>query len=534
MVSLVLLGGCTAGPSVVETEDLPDCAEPADGPAFADLLPDSGVDFAHERLPLAPDSLDPAAAAWLDTLGGAVVLADLDQDGFDDLFLGQGAGASPVYWGAGDGTFTPSDAFLDPTPSGVTSASAADFDGDGRLDLAVGAVDRVALYRHRAGRRFEEVSDDVGIRQVDGIVTGLSWGDPDQDGDLDLFVGRYARGGDAFAGGLRSAPSHLWRNDVGSFSDQTAGLAYPGGDPGAVTLARWTDLDGDSDVDLVQANDFGALHVNSFLHENRGGLSFWDRLPDSGLPLLEAPRGAAVRDLDGDGLPDLWFGGFGSHAAYASAGDFTFTDASFDWPAGVPTDLDRASWSVLDVDVDGDGIPGLFVTYGAPSDHPTEPQVVPRADAPDLFLAPNDGAWTPGPDVPDAQADRRGVARGDLTGDGVPDLVVGAIGGPPGLLAGRCTANQRLVVRLRDRATYNRFAVGASVTVTAGDRSQVQEVVAGGRGSFSGGSPDLFFGLGGTESVDEVRVRWPDGLEEVLGPVCAGCVLTVDRRPAGE
>ena len=90
------------------------------------------------------------------------------------------------------------------------------------------------------------------------------------------------------------------------------------------------------------------------------------------------------------------------------------------------------------------------------------------------------------------------------------------------------------VVRLRDRGAYNRFGVGARVSVEAGGRVQGQEVVAGGRGAFSGGTPDLFFGLGAATGVDGLTVRWPDGVSEEIGPVCGGCVITVERRPAAE
>ena len=526
-----VLSGCAGGLSSVEEAALPVCDAPVQGARYDDLLPGSGVDFVQDIDIAPPDSLSEEAAGWLLDLGGAVVAADLDQDGHDDLFLGQTGGASALYWGRGDGTFEAGDAFDEPTPSLVTAASAADFDGDGRLDLAVGAVGRVALFHQADDRHFVEVSAQVGLSQKSGIITALPWGDADGDGDLDLFVGRYALRGELFGGGVRSAQAQLWRNEVGGFSEQVAELSYPGGDGGATLHARWVDLDDDGDLDLLQSNDFGSVQVNSFLHENRGGFDFWDRLPDSGLPLLATPRGAALRDLDGDGGVDLWFAGVGSHTVFASAGDWTWTNVSLDWPAGVPADLGLHSWSVLDIDADGDGLPGLFVTYGGEQSLPGIEGTPPPSVQDDLFLAPSDGAWTPADALPPSRGgNSRGAAVADFDGDGVPDVAVGRLGGPPALYRGRCTEHTRLVVRLRDRTAYNRFAIGARVTVEAGGRVQTQDVVGGGRGVFSGGSPDLFFGLGEGTSIDALTVRWPDGATEEIGAACGACVLTVDRR----
>jgi enediyne biosynthesis protein E4 len=526
-----LLAGCAGGPSVVETVDLPACESPAEGPQYVDALADSGIDFVHDSDVVPPDSLAPEAVGWLLDLGGAVAAADFDQDGFDDLFLGQTAGPSRLYWGRGDGTFDVDEAFVDLSPSLVTSVSASDFDGDGLIDLTVGAGEAVLLFEQQTPRRFIERGGDVGIPQRAGLVTALPWGDPDGDGDLDLFVGRYAVSGSIEGGAVRSASADLLRNDVGGFSTQTAALALPGGDPGATLFARWADLDDDGDADLLQSNDAGGLHVNSFLHENRGGFSFFDRLPDTGLPLLETPRGVAVRDLDGDGGVDLWFGGVGSHRVYGSAGEWVWEDVSLEWPAGLPADLSQHSWSVLDVDADGDGVPGLFVTYGGSEAvlSVIEGPSGGAEDGPDLFLAPSGGAWSPSAAVPDEGSQSRGAALADFNSDGVPDVAVGRLGGAPGLYLGRCTSNTRLVVRLRDRAAYNRFGLGAKVTVDAGGRVQSQEVTST-RGAFSSGTTDLYFGLGDAASVDALTVRWPDGAIEEIGAGCAGCTITIDRR----
>lgn len=529
----VLLSAC-ADASRVEHEALPECADPVQGPRFSDALPESGVGFVHDAGIALPPGADSSLEDFVAEMSAGVVSADLDRDGHADLLFTQLSGLPELYWGRGDGRFDGPDAaaFVDAPPSLGAGASAADFDGDGLLDLALGALGRLVVLHNRGDRRFEDVTDELGFSQHPGIVAALTWSDPDQDGDLDLFVGRHVVSGDPVSGQIVAGRSQLWRNDVGGFTDASAGLNYPGGDGGVALHARWSDLDGDGDVDLVQANDLGPWHTNSMLLENGGDLAFTDRLDEAGLPLLEAPMGMAVRDLDGDGLKDLWFSSFGPHEIFRAEAPWSYVGVSLVWGAELPPERLWTSWSVVDVDVDGDGRPSLLTTYGPlqvqPPDAPGQPPGEPLAEQPDLLLTGPD--WSPDPEAfPSAQiANSRGVGLADFNEDGVPDVVIGHVGGPPSLLLGRCTAARRLVVRLVDPSSYNRFAIGAEVTVEGGGASQVQEVVAGGRGTFSGSEPELFFGVGDAELVDLV-VRWPDGEEDRFEALSSGGRVTIER-----
>ncbi len=528
-----VLAGCTGGSSL-DSQELPACDDPVVGPRFSDGLPGSGVSFLHDRDIQAPPDADPSIDDFLVEIAGGVVAADLDADGHADLLFTQLGGPPELYWGRGDGTFDgpDADAFADALPELGSAASAADFDGDGLLDLALGAFGRFVLLHNRGDRRFADVTEELGFSQQAGLVAALSWADPDQDGDLDLFLGRHVIRGNPHVGQITSARSQFWRNEVGGFTDQTAAFAYPGGDGGVALHGRWSDLDGDGDVDLVQSNDLGPWHVNTMLLENRGDGSFVDRLPDSGIPVLDAPMGAAVRDLDGDGERDLWFSSFGTHEVFRGAGGWSFVDVSLIWASDVPEEPEWTSWSVVDIDVDGDGEPSLLVAYGPlevqPPDGPGQQPGEALQDQPDLLLTGSD--WSPEVDAfPSPQVgSSRGVGLADFDENGVPDVVIGHIGGAPSLLLGRCTEAQRLVVRLVDPGSYNRFAIGAEVSVEAGGVTQVQEVVAGGRGTFSGSEPELFFGLGDAQSASLV-VRWPDGGEERFEDVCAGCRVVIEK-----
>jgi enediyne biosynthesis protein E4 len=516
---------------------LPDCADPVDSPGgFIDGTPGSGVDFVHtsdDAFILTPgDFLMPTA----ESLSAGVVAADFDQDGFADLYLPQLVGSGAVYWGNGDGTFEvgpADDAALGDELS--TGASAADFDGDGDLDLAVMSLAALHILE-LDGRTFTDVTAALGVVGGPGWGGTPSWGDFDGDGDLDLYEGRQATAVRSNTD-VDAAPDAFWRNDGDGFTDVIDQLPFPEGEDGLWLHGRFEDFDRDGDVDLFAVNDFGDVSTHSLLWENGGpdgdGWAWTDRLEGSGVGPLTAPMGLAVRDFDGDGGLDLWFSDIGGAPIYRSVGDWDWVDVGLVWaPEAVHTEAD-ISWSVVDIDLDGDGQPGVLVTYGPlPCNKFGEPDCdYQQRDR--FFDGVGDGVrfeeqpavW---PSVPDGNA--RGVGLADFNEDGVPDVLIGRVRQAPSVMLGRCTANARLVVRLSDGGSNNRFGVGAWVEVRVGDVVQTQAMVAGGRGTFSGSDPALFFGLGLAEVVDSVTVHWPGGEEQIVETVCAGCELTVVRE----
>ena len=523
----------------------PDCAIPTASPgAFVDGLAASGVDFVHLADPTLTADPNDLLSAFADVVSTGVVTADLDGDGFVDLFFTQTLGANALYWGAGDGTFTRSDmhgAELSALQSGI--ANAADQDGDGLLDLLVGGRDHLRLFRNGGDRTFYDVTAAVALIEPIGWAGGAAWADWDLDGDLDLFAGGYTDWVDTNGTTFWEATSvinRLYRNDGGVLVDRTATLGEQGPEDGAVLHAVWRDLDRDGDPDLLQVNDFGDILVNSKLWSNEGpGANGWtwdERALDAGLGYLGAPMGALVRDLDGDGLDDLWLSDFGAFNIFRSLSAWSWVDVSLAWAPTVTLESDDTHWSVIDLDLDGDGTPGVFIAFGPiPSVFTGEEPFWPNQW--DRFLVPTSDRFGEHHyvEVQDSVFPApmtglsRGVAKADLNADGIPDLVVPHVGEAPSLLLGRCTPNDRLVIALDDVGSANRFGVGARVTVERGALRIEQEISAGGRGTFSGGEPVLFFGLGDGDDPVVVTVDWPRGATEVFDGVCAHCRVTIRR-----
>jgi len=536
-------------PSVTELP-LAICDDPVGAPGrFDDGNPGSGVDFLHVIIPPVfdntPEDDDPFNGAF----GGGVVAADLDGDGAADLFFAQEDGANQLYWGQGNGTFEPaSDATagtIGLADSRTFYVNTADYDGDGRLDLLVAGFESLHLFRNQGDRSFLEVATTVGLAPVPGYPGGLAWGDYDQDGDLDLFVGSYGlveTGPDANTNGPDVVASSLYRNDGALFSDQTSNLPIVSDEEGACLQAAFRDLDDDGDLDLLQVNDFGPWRGMTNFWENggatEGAWSWVDRHPDSGVGQLRYPMGSLFRDLDGDQHPDLWFSNIGATRALQSVGPWQWVDVRVAWATEVVETSSDISWSVVDIDLYGDGRPSVYINFGPHIGAEPPPDwgenYVPNQ--PDRFLV-NDADLGSQPDFrlapevfPHEQTgNARGTAIADLDNNGVPDLVTSNLDSAPSILLGRCTTSRRLVVSLRDPLSSNRFGIGAKVTVEAGALMQTQEISAGGRGSFSGSEPQLFFGLGEADRVDRLQVRWPDGIVESFEGLCGHCQVTITR-----
>jgi hypothetical protein len=392
----------------------------------------------------------------------------------------------------------------------------ADFDGDGDLDLtatAVSAAHDLWLLENDGAGHFTDRSAALGFGST-GNAAGPAWADYDADGDLDLFVARYDTD--------PAATDTLWRNDDAAlFTDVTA-AAGVGGDGTLSFQALWLDYDGDADPDLYVSNDKA---TRASLFRNEGDGTFADVSAAAGVDLPIEGMGVGAADLDRDGRIDLYVANVPdtppglSNLLHLGGPAGAFVEAARDRGAA----LDRWSWGVAPIDPDLDGDLDVYVAVGS------------EADGASNALLENDGAGR----FTDATAaagvvhasDSYGVASGDVDGDGLEDLLVANRFFGPSLLYYRHRAAPGahwLVVRLTGTGR-NVHAIGALVTVEAGDDVRTSRELRAGEGLLGGGPPELCFALGAHDRADRVTVRWPGGAapDTVRTDVPTGAVLTV-------
>ncbi len=500
-----------------------------------------------------------------ETMVSGVALFDYDDDGWLDVFAVNGAPipslekAGPRHWNRlfrnnHDGTFK------DVTQSaklaghgydlGVTTG---DYDNDGRTDLFVAGLRRSTLYRNKGDGTFADVTDAAGLGKPDAKygpmwAVAASFLDYDRDGRLDLFVSHYVvwePAKEPLCGNPKAPdychprqyeglPNALFRNNGdGTFSDVSAAAGIRGhvGKGMGVAVA---DFDDDGWPDVFVANDTqpAALFLNN------GNGTFAEKAFERGVALTGssdaiAGMGADARDVDNDGLPDLFETALMNETfpLFRNLGKASFEDvtirsslAQFSRP--------RAGWGNGIVDLNNDGWKDLFAACADVMDPQGEFKArVAQSNA--VFVNLKDGHFadasaSAGADF-QKKAVHRGAAFGDVDNDGRVDVVTTALDGALEIWRNVSpTPNHWLALKLVGSKS-SRDGMGARVKVVTDAGPQYSHVTTSvGYGSAS--DVRVHFGLGAAPSAREVTVTWPSGRVQVLKAVEGDRVVVV-REP---
>jgi hypothetical protein len=497
----------------------------------------------------------------LESTGTGVAIFDFDGDGAEDVFTANGVSTDPrahpmpsqLYRNDGRGHFKEVAVETGLGHTGwAQAACAGDYDNDGRPDLFVTYYGHNVLYRNLANGRFREVTADAHLP-----IGGRRWGsgcaflDYDRDGYLDIFVANYIDldssrmlppgsapacqwlGIPVWCGphGLPPAHNALYHNNRdGTFTDvsHSAGILAPGGRYGlGVAVA---DFDNDGWPDIYVAVD----QMASLYYHNQHDGTFEERADSAGLAYnsdgrLQAGMGVAVADFDGNGYLDIAKTNFSGDrpSLYRNVDGKFFEDVSETAGLGVNQLL---GWGVAFLDVDDDGWPDLVMANG---------HVYPEVDRSAvgerymqktlLYRNLGNGRFA---DITSSAGSgfaplrpARGLAIGDLDGDGRPEIVIVNMNQTPTVLKNIAHHGNAVAVKLAGTRS-NRSAIGARCTIEAGGRKQIQEVMSGGS-YFSQNSMTLYYGLGQMGDVDSLSIRWPSGATQKWSHLPANRTLLI-------
>ncbi len=259
----------------------------------------------------------------LNGLGPVLAVADVNGDGWDDVFVTGTAGqAGELFLGQADGSFKPAPAqpWAGAAESDDVGAAFLDVNGDGHPDLLISAGgvqkargdpllnDRLYLNDGQGGFTLAP----AGTLPADGESTGpVAAADFDGDGKVDAFVG-----GRVAPGKYPETPrSFLYHNVGGKLVDVTDTLAPGLRSIGMVTAAVWADVDGDKRPDLIVATEWGPV---TYWHNT--GQGFENLTAKAGLAGVTGWWSAlTVADVNGDGRPDLVAGNVGLNTKYVAS-----------------------------------------------------------------------------------------------------------------------------------------------------------------------------------------------------------------------
>lgn len=476
-------------------------------PKFEDVAVQAGVDEVSKA----------RGSAW----------RDMNGDGWLDLLAAGESSTHALWLNNRDGTFKKiSEQAGVADPQGGWATLWIDYDNDGDGDLLItrdawqGSVINY-LYQNNGDGTFTDVALDAGIEGV-GDSFCASWGDYDNDGWVDLYVGNgLSRGG---------APNNLYRNNGdGTFTDCAV---YCGVDDGIQPTIGvvWGDYDNDGWLDLYVSN-YG---TGNGLYRNLGNGRFENVALDAGV--LRPTKGFVTFffDYNNDTWMDLFVACWSDQmpdvirsmasgeptrtwnrpVLYQNNKDGTFTDVTKE--AGIARSY--GTMSAIYGDINNDGFADIYLGNGGPP--------MDRFDPDRLFMNNGDGTFS---DITFAAGTGNigkghGTTFADYDKDGDLDIYApqGGAGGNPGdaqvnsLYRNPGSGNHWVTIRAvggKGRISdgeVNRDGIGTKMTLKVGGRT-LHAAVSGGQGFGVTNPLALWFGLTGQTVVDTLTVEWPGG-----------------------
>ncbi len=482
------------------------------------------------------------------TFGGGATVFDLNNDGFEDIFITSGTKDDVLYLNIGDGTFK--DIYIQ---SGLTITQgfvtqgvvSADVNRDGWKDLFITTITTTdstnvipraknLLFLNNGNLTFRDATTEYKLDHLNSFSTGASFGDINADGYPDLYVGNYFLEFEGKLGVIKdativsanqTAKGYLLINKDGKYFEneyEDYGLDHRGFGFGAL----FTDFDNDGDQDILVNHDFGYKAVPNLLYENRfPRSSFRDISEPTEMDLKINAMGSAVGDYDNNGLLDYF------------VTNIKFNYLMVNQGKGKPF-IDRAkelgtynltiSWGANFADFDHDGDLDLYVANGD-----LNPNCVPMSN---FYFENKDAMFT---EMGRANGvNDYGIGRGsvvfDMENDGDLDILV--VNQKP-ILEYPVTSTTRLFRNDSANGNWLKVAlkgvdsetngIGSRIEVVVGDTHMIREIDGGGSSHLSQNSTIAHFGLGDATLVDSVIITWVGGKKQVLTNQKVNTLLTV-------
>ncbi|HEX2967767.1 MAG TPA: CRTAC1 family protein, partial [Bacteroidales bacterium] len=445
------------------------------------------------------------------------------------------------------------------------------------------------LFINQGDLTFREEAEKYGL-DFCGFSTQAAFFDYDLDGDLDMYLLNHSVHTSRSYGAASLRYDHdslagdrLYMNDVVNgnchFREVTTGAGIYNSQIGYGLGVNISDFNNDGWPDIYISNDF---HEDDYMYINNCNGTFTDRFKEYIRHTSRSSMGNDAGDINNDGLTDIIVldmlpedektrkqsGGededdvYRIKLEYGYGYQFVRNTLQLNLGGGMFSEIGRLSgvystdwsWSPLLCDVDNDGYKDIFITNG----------IYRRSNNLDYvkFLTENDFFENENnKNTPDkvlyekmpldqcvnyiyknngdlsftnmamewglkTRSYSNGSAYADLDNDGDLDLVCNNINEPAYIYRNNSKVNHFLNITLKGKG-LNTHAIGARITVYCKDKMQIADFFPT-RGFMSASSGDMHFGLGASETIDSLIVRWPDHTNRKLRNVPADSHIEID------
>ncbi len=445
---------------------------------------------------------------------------DYDGDGYPDLHINNWVYNSDeavnyLYHNNGDGTYSLTSDEEIIGDGGSTSSTWGDYDNDGDLDAYVSCPQKLNYFYTNDGDGTFTKATSGPLGNLQEITEEASWVDYDNDDDLDLFVANHLFPGDPYI-----IICALYRNDSGSFTmldNSSIGLIEDEG--GSIA---WCDYDNDGDLDVMWSRN----EKIAVFFDNDGDGTF-TQITDNEIVRMPRKYHFSPADYDNDGDLDIY-----TNADYPGPPYLCKNtgDGDFELVTGQDIAVDYGYWTGgYWGDYDNDGYQDLFITghyYYEP--YPNR-----------LYHNEGDGTFTRiltgvvATDIEPTSA----VAWADHDRDGDLDLFAVNVNNVNNVLyINNGNANAWIQITLVG-TNSNRSAIGAKIrlkaTINGEPVWQLREISARG-GFFVQNSLTAHFGLGDAAIIDSIKIEWPSGMVDVYTDVAPNQFITYTETVCGD
>jgi hypothetical protein len=438
-------------------------------------------------------------------LGGGVSFYDFDGDGFDDITYATEEGRETLFFKNNGGNFDRVDLGINDTLE-TKQVIWVDYDNDGDKDFFATSITGLnKLYSNNGDLTFTDVSDSSSLFTQNLYSYGASFGDIDNDGDLDVFISNR----DVITKNQRN---YLYENDQGIFKDitQSAGLFL---ENELSFCAAFFDYDNDGYQDIYVSSD--KYTKMNRLYRNMGDLTFEDVSVASGAGISVDAMSTTIGDYNDDGWFDIYVTNTtGGNYHLRNNGDGTFTDVA----QQLGTKFNSIAWGAVFLDADLDADLDLYVSGMLDG----------LTRLPSAFYENRAGNYEIPSDIGFENDTRTSFANaiGDINNDGLPDIVV-MNDSENNFLWKNNTSNSNKWLKLKlEGVESNIDGIGSKIEVHANGKSRYRYTLCG-EGYLGQNSGYEFFGLKTTLIIDYVKVTWPSGTVDIFADLSVNQALTL-------